>query len=392
VLGEWTRWLAWATAIVTIALTLASVVLRLATGVVPGHEADPGTGLFDLLPQVLFGVTGAVIAVNRPRNPIGWVLAAMALIWALQAASGYYALYAFEELPSLPGGNLAAIFFAVAWAPPILGLPAIFALFPSGRLISPRWSWILIGLIVPAGASIALAAIAWPHAGPELLSDVQNVELVEGTDALIGVFILSVVLLVVGGVISLVVRFRRAGGAERNQIKYLILAGIGLVASAITSNLLPLPVLLSDLFSLATFAAVPVAIGAAILRYRLYDIDRIINKTIVYLIVTGSTLAMYAAAVFIVGSLAAGVAGGELTVALATLAAASAFRPVLKRAQEFVDRSFYRRKYDSAKTIAAFGTRLRDEIDLDDLSSDLVAIVRTTMQPEHVSLWLRPGS
>ena len=188
--------MAWAVATTSIGITAVSVAMRLDIGPV-GAESAEAEQVLDHIPQVLFAISGAIVSAHRPRNPIGWILAAMALVWAVQAASGYYALYAFDEVTWLPGGDFASLFFSIAWGLPILGLPAIFAFFPTGRLPSARWSWIPFGLLVPTGAIVALAVVAWPHAGRTLLFDLESDELVAGTDVLIWVFLLSVVLLVV---------------------------------------------------------------------------------------------------------------------------------------------------------------------------------------------------
>jgi hypothetical protein len=182
-------------------------------------------------------------------------------------------------------------------------------------------------------------------------------------------------------VLSLLVRFFKARGVERQQLKLLAFAAV--LFAIESSEALPLP----EWTFPVMLMLIPIAVTLAILRYRLYDIDRIINRTLVYAIVTGSALAVYAATVFVIGAVAVG-SSDNLTVAVATLAAAAIFRPALRRVQAFVDRRFYRHKYDAQHTIDAFGARLREETNLDELTGDLVSVVRTTMQPEHVSVWL----
>jgi hypothetical protein len=197
-------------------------------------------------------------------------------------------------------------------------------------------------------------------------------------------------------VASLIVRFVRSRGDERRQLKWLAyasaLVGVTAVISLTIESLYPdddSPIVrILQLSLLLALSAVPIATGIAILRYRLYDIDRLISRTIVYLVVTGSLIAVYAGTVFVVSTIAVG-SSDNLTVAIATLAAAAAFRPLLVRVRDFVDRRFYRHKYDAQKTIDAFGSRLREETDLDELTGDLVGVVRTAMQPEHVSVWFR---
>ena len=184
---------------------------------------------------------------------------------------------------------------------------------------------------------------------------------------------------------SLGVRYRRASGDERQQLKWFLFAG-GLAFSAIVLAFTPID--LGEWTLGVGLIAVPLAVGVAILKYRLYDIDRIINRTLVYALVTGSALAVYSATVFVIGTVAVG-SSDNLTVAAATLAAAAVFRPALRRVQSFVDRRFYRRKYDAQRTIDAFGVRLREETDIDELTGDLAAVVKTTMHPTTVFVWLR---
>jgi hypothetical protein len=190
--------------------------------------------------------------------------------------------------------------------------------------------------------------------------------------------------------ISMWIRYLRSAVAEKRQIQWLLFTGVILVVVDVLIDLLIAgpPSALEELVGTISISLVPVAIAIAILRHRLYDIDRLINRAIVYAVVTGSLVAVYAGTVFVIGTVAIG-RDDNLTVAAATLVAAAAFRPLLRRVQGFVDRRFYRHKYDAQKTIDAFGSRLREETDLDELTGDLVGVVRSTMQPAHVSLWLR---
>jgi hypothetical protein len=273
-------------------------------------------------------------------------------------------------------------------------------LFPDGRLPSRRWrpvAWL-------SAASIAItcgpgAAWSWPQRGLGLLESAQ--EGLETAPRLVELLALAgLPLMLVCGLASalaLLLRFRRSRGVERQQLKWFAFAGAvtiaGLVLLVVPSQygwigpvhlLVSLPLLLS----------MPVAAGIAILRYRLYDIDRIISRTVVYGLLTVLLGATYAGVVLVLGQLFGGI-GGEppsWAVAAATLATAAVVRPARRRIQATVDRYFNRRRYDAAKTIEAFSARLRDEIDLDTLSAELLAVVDQTMQPSRVSLWLRPGT
>jgi 4-amino-4-deoxy-L-arabinose transferase-like glycosyltransferase len=211
----------------------------------------------------------------------------------------------------------------------------------------------------------------------------------------LGTVLLAVlVVCMVASVASVVLRFRRSWGVERQQLKWFTYAAaLMLVVNLATFTVLPDGAAGDVLFGLA-LAVVPIAAGVAILRYRLYDIDRLINRTLVYAALTAVLGAVYAAVVLVLGLLFGGV-GGELpswAVAAATLAVAAVFQPARRRIQDLVDRRFNRRRYDAAKTVAAFSARLRDEIDLDTLSAELVAGVDQTVEPTTVSLWLRPSA
>ena len=235
------------------------------------------------------------------------------------------------------------------------------------------------------------------NAGFESVANPYGIEPLESVLQVLGP-LSGIVLLgsAMASVASLIVRFVRSRGDERRQLKWLAyasaLVGVTAVISLTIESLYPdddSPIVrILQLSLLLALSAVPIATGIAILRYRLYDIDRLISRTIVYLVVTGSLIAVYAGTVFVVSTIAVG-SSDNLTVAIATLAAAAAFRPLLVRVRDFVDRRFYRHKYDAQKTIDAFGSRLREETDLDELTGDLVGVVRTAMQPEHVSVWFR---
>jgi hypothetical protein len=304
-----------------------------------------------------------------------------------------YELYTLITQPgALPAGE------AFAWLQAWIYVPALVTcftflplLFPDGRLPSRRWRPVQV-LSVGALIGVCLADALEP--GRITHTPIQNPFGLHGP--LYELISLAVPLLMFPATIlsvsALIVRWRRSHGEERQQLKVFAFGASLLpvtVLTWVTSALLDIRGSgLEPILSSAAFLVLPVAAGVAILRYRLYDIDRIINRTIVYALVTGSALAVYAGTVFVVGTVVVG-SNDNLTVAVATLAAAAIFRPALRRVQAFVDRRFYRHKYDAQHTIDAFGTRLREETDLDELTEDLVGVVRTTMQPEHVSLWLR---
>jgi hypothetical protein len=342
-----------------------------------------------------FPLVGAVIATHRPRNPLGWIFLVIGLPQGLVVFGYEYASYVFRTAPGTdPGGGLAVWVSQWAWAP-ALGLLLTFVplLFPDGRLPSPRWrpvAWLSAIPIVVIPISTALAL--WPWRGPALLNP-DGVTQAMGT---LGPILIGPYVLMLGCglacLTALLLRFRRARGIQRQQLKWLLFAcavtiAILLVVQPSTSSQWDLGMLLA----LPFFPAVPVAAGVAILRYRLYDIDRIINRTLVYGLLTAILGLCYAAGSLVFVLVAgAGTDPPSWLVAAATLAAAAVFRPARRRIQAAVDRRFNRRRYHTAKTIEAFSARLRDEVDLDTLSAELVAVVHRTMEPTLASLWLRP--
>jgi hypothetical protein len=363
-----------------------------------------GSVLTRVAPQAMWSISfplvGAVIATHRPRNPLGWIFLVVGLSEGLVVFGSEYGSYALRTAPgTVPGGPLAIWVGQWAWAPG-LGLLLTFVplLFPDGRLPSRRWRPVAWLSAVPIVLIPILTAVAlWPSRGPALL-DPSGVE--QGTAGLGVVLFPAFVLMLVCGLAcltALLLRFRRSRGAERQQLKWLLFASavtiaIVLVVQPNTSQEWALGVLLA----LPLFPAVPVAAGVAILRYRLYEIDRIINRTLVYGLLT-AVLGLGYAAGSLLFVLVAGTGSNPPSwlVAGATLATAAIFRPVRRRIQAAVDRRFNRRRYDAARTVDAFGTRLREQVDLDTLSAELLAVVNHAMEPTHVSLWLRrspPGS
>ena len=389
-------WLVWTVAGVGVTIG----VLALIYGALNHHAL--GEVLTRVAPQALwamsFPLVGAVIATHRPRNPLGWMFLVIGLSQGLTSLGSQYASYVFQTAPGAgPGGELAIWVSQWAWAPG-LGLLLTFVplLFPDGRLPSRRWrpvAWLSAIPIVVIPVSTAI--VLWPWRGSALL-DPSGVQ--EGTEDLGPVLGFAPYLLMVGCglacLAALLLRFRRARGIERQQLKWLLFAcavtiAIFVVVQPNTSNAWELGWLLA----LPFFLAVPVAAGVAILRYRLYEIDRIINRTLVYGLLT-AVLGLCYAAGSLLFVLVAGVGKDPPSwlVAAATLAAAAVFRPVRRRIQAVVDRRFNRRRYHAAKTVEAFSGRLRDQVDLDTLSAELVAVTDRTMEPTMLSLWLRPPS
>jgi hypothetical protein len=350
---------------------------------------------------VLYGTLGALIVSRRPRNSIGWIFCFMAVsLGVLSAASGYadYALYVSRD--PLPGTALAA--WVTNWLPVAAVYVAVcflFLLFPDGRPASPRWRpviWILSVVAVVAILASALEpriftfpSVENPLALGESVARVAGVAN-ELTDfAAIPTFLVSLA--------SMIVRLRRARGRERLQLKWVAYAA-SLTATSFAASFAAGSATdwraVSDAFFLlgvVGFASIPVAAGVAILRHRLYDIDVLINRTLVYGALTVSLAMVYLGSVAVLQYAFRAVTGGgsQLTVVASTLVIAALFVPLRRRVQGFVDRRFYRRKYDAAKTLESFSAKLRDETDLDRLGGELVSVVNATVQPAHASLWLR---
>ena len=359
--------------------------------------ATTGELLFGLVLLLSFGWFGALIVARQPSQPIGWILCALAATIELTVFANEYAIYGLITHPGAPGA--AALAWSTTWATAIpLGLlAALLLLFPTGRPPSPRWRWWLWVAGVGNLLYVLSALWAWPQRGADLLrADASEPAGIPGVLFTIGATA-GLVAVVAAGV-SVLVRFRRARGAERQQIKWLLYAvltvilGYPLLVVAMTA-LGYSSELAGDVSVSLLLVPVPLAVGLAILRYRLYDIDRLINRTLVYGLLTVILGLCYAAGslvfVLVAGT---GADAPSWLVAAATLAAAAIFRPARRRIQAAVDRRFNRRKYNSAQTIQAFSTRLRDQIDLDPLSTELLAVVDQTMQPTRVSLWLRPSA
>jgi hypothetical protein len=332
-----------------------------------------------------YSVIGAIIASRLPYQPIGWICCAIGLIAAVDHFGGEYALYALLALPhSLPGGEAMLWLQGWFWMLFVGLIVFLLLLFPTGRLPSSRWrpfAWV--------SAAVISFGVIWSSA---ISPDV-------GFNAPPSPVQLLVLLL--GGVAaaSLVAGRRGARGVERQQIKWLLYVGpIFFVASGLHIGFYFFWLAERSWGLLASYLLVavgglsgPIAIGVAILRYRLYEIDLIINRTLVYGSLTATLVALYLGGIVVLQRVFVLLTGEQSTLAVvaSTLLIAALFTPLRRRIQSFIDRRFYRRKYDARKTLEAFTAQLRDETDLDALGYDLVGVVRETMQPAHVSLWLR---
>jgi hypothetical protein len=391
------RRLAWAIFGVSVALSVAGVALLAQVPEELLVRADNSLLLSALFAAILlvFGLVGALVASRLPANPIGWLFLALALIEGVYELAFGYTHYTLHADPgALPGVAWTA--WVANWTSPLSPpfLVAALLLFPDGRPPTPRWRWVLWLCAPMLAAGFASNAFA-PGRLVEFPS-LTNPAGIAGTEWLAsGASDPVAFALIVAAAAALVVRFRRSHGVERQQVKWLAYAAAMMAAFLVLSTIAT-EIAGADEDSIAAgflFAAcisgVPVAVGIAILRHRLYDIDVVIRRTLVYAVLTTTLAVAYLGSVLLVG-LAVGESG--LAVAVSTLAVAGLFRPALTRIQAAVDRRFYRRRYDAQRTLEAFGGRLRDELDLETLVGDLRGVVRDTVQPAHVSLWLRGGS
>ena len=389
-------WSVCAASLLIMALSLLLIVFGWSTllprGWTPWHNQA-----IEIVGNIGAPILGGLIASRRPENPYGWLWLGLGLSLGLLAFVQVYAAYALVVEPgSLPAPRTIVKLIAPEGFVMILTLlPFLLLLFPDGRLPSRRWRF-LAWTVVAMGAVLVIAA-------PFQRSDKAGFAPVEDPIAVGGAIGKAIALLTFGGVIvlfaasilsalSLVYRFGRAAGVERQQIKWFVYA-VGLFSGYLVLNFF-ISGLLNTLFSTAAGLALYTAIGVAILKYRLFDIDVVINRTLVYGSLTATLALVYLGGVATTQAIFRALTGQEeqpqLAIVVSTLAIAALFAPLRRRIQSFIDRRFYRRKYDAVKTLEAFSSKLRDETDLDRLGDELVAVVQTTMQPQHASLWLRP--
>jgi hypothetical protein len=392
--------LAWTFWTVCVLLTLGSVVL---IGFIRPHDLGGGFGLgiADALGELLLlliPAIGALIALRRPENRIGWLFLGIGLAWSVVALVDSWATYALLANPGvLPGG------VAAAWLMDLVSTPTIIAsftwpllLFPNGHLPSPRWRW-LAWLTAAVMLLVAFHSAFLP--GKLTIYDmVDNPLGLDGAETLFDVIALfwlaGLAVAVPACALAAIARLRRSTGIERMQLKWFAWAsGIAAVSFAVAIAITATSSIAdwwAGLIGVCGIMAVPVAAGIAILRYRLYAIDRVINRTLVYALLTACLVALYAGAALLLGQLLEPLTpGSDLAIAGSTLLVAALARPARERVQITVDRRFYRHKYDAERTVDLFSARLRGEVDLEMLTAELRAVVQETMQPEYVSIWIR---
>jgi hypothetical protein len=367
---------------------------------VEGMVLDVGFGAF--------AVVGAILVAKRPTNLIGWIMAAVALMVSIFNAGGAYATYVM-----LTRGQPDALAVLGAWTANwywflMLALALIYLpmLFPDGRLPSRRWLPVAVlagittaGFVLPRAFMNTLPLNEVPGYGIDNPIGIEAFGPVENLP-LFGVLLNGLLVIAfVGAAASVVVRFRRSRGAERLQMKWFVYVTVVFVGGSILASTVGVVTgvrwleQFSFVLSVVALVGLPIAVGIAILRYRLYDIDLVINRTLVYGSLTATLALVYFGGVATTQAIFRALTGQEqqpqLAIVASTLVIAALFNPLRRRIQSFIDRRFYRRKYDARKTLEAFSAKLRDETDLEALSDDLVGVVAETMQPTHASLWLR---
>jgi hypothetical protein len=411
-----TTWVAWSLAALSVAMFVTGDVMYVLarSAQSPGDWVTVGTvsEMLTFVPYLAFPIVGALIASRRPRNPIGWICLASGLLFMLLAITDSYSIYGVARPGSVPFPvAVGTIGNQWLWIPAV-GLLGIYLilLFPDGRLPSRRWR----PLALFSGVMIVLLSITEGLA-PGPLENQGGVRNPFGLEALPWLGTVSYIILpllplcILASALSMVSRFRRSRGEVRQQIKWftfvalfagllyfiVIISGVVIVLGS-DDSLPHTPLWVELIFSLASlgFAGVPVAIGFAVLKYRLYDIDVVINLTLVYGSLTAMLVGLYFGGVATTQTILRALTGQteqpQIAIVVSTLVIAALFNPLRRRIQTFIDRRFYRRKYDARRTLDAFSARLRDKTDLEELTYELTGMIRETMQPAHVSLWLRP--
>jgi hypothetical protein len=388
------------------AIALAGVVLALVAVTIPlgvmNHSAvSSGGGSLVLAP--VFGVLGFVVAWRKPGNPLGWLLLGAVGFLVLSGAAGAYAVAVYRQHhPGLPLGWVAVL-LQPGWAPAIALFGLTVLLFPDGRLPGPRWRWALWAYLAVAALWIAgtvvisVWAIAGHHVQVDSSGNLLAIDHPTGWAAwwgtVQGLFFPLLGACWLASLAGQVLSYRRSSGERREQLKWLI----GGSAIAVTGGLLAVPfsdspdraLNLIGSVALVAVLALPLSMGVAILKYRLYDIDRILSRTVAYAIITGLLVGVYAGLVLLATQVLR--FSSPVAVAASTLAAAALFTPVRRWVQRAVDRRFNRARYDADRTVTLFAARLQDAVDLDTVQAELLATVSDSLQPAHVSVWLGEG-
>jgi hypothetical protein len=418
--ASWLAWSVWLLCVVLISFALLFYFLSSPT---PETHTPPALTAFLRALSLAFPTVGALVASRRPENPIGWIFCGTGLLYGVQAFASGYADYALlGDTGSLPGGEL------MDWISRWIGVPVLplagvllVLLFPNGKLLSRKWQPV-VWMAACGSAMLALGAALDPGSlffqptfdnplgfggdigklGPsESSPSFDHPSLARPTDPKINAGGVVEILVRVGfffvlvswlfAVAAMITRMDQARGAERQQLKWFVYTVALLVVGFLAALLGFGQHSIAWNMGIAAFNFLPIAAGIAILRYRLYDIDVVINRTLVYGVLTAALALVYIGSIVLLQGLFRALTGenSQLAIVASTLAIAALFVPLRRRVQAFIDRRFYRRKYDVAATLQAFNVRLRNDVDLDSVADELVEVVKETMQPAHASLWLR---
>lgn len=392
------RTLAWSIWAAGIGFSVAGVVLLAASFGIALPESWGFRG-FTAVFAVSFGTLGALLVAAR-RSRIGWLLLVSGLLSGIQCFGEEYAIYGIVARPgSLPGAVYLGWVNSWIWVSTI-ALVGIFVplLFPNGRFLSPRWRIVGIATVaVSVCLGVELSITDGPLNNAPFADNPFGIPGFKGLDVVTGTpywpFLLGyggLVACALGAIAAVVVRFRRARGVERQQMKFLAFGGGILVLGFIAGAGLQQQGKVGQIFFIAALQIVPISVAIAVLRYRLYDIDVLINRTIVYVLTSGGiAITFFTGIVVLQAALRPLTGGSELAVAASTLLCFALFQPVGRRVQSVVDQRFYRSRYDAARTLDAFTSRLAGEVDLDAVSAELVTAVQDTMRPVHASVWIR---
>ena len=393
--GRAPRLLAAAVAVLAIALEAATLVLLAKNGSMSSLEDLGFNGVAITVVGATYPMVGWLLASRRPGNPIGWFFLVMGVSLAGTAFLHQYAVYGLVTAPgAVPLADVASWMAAWSWVPGFLALPMMILTFPDGRLPSRRWRPVLWLVAIAAFVlSVPVAVAAWYYRGPILLGlgDYDPSELryvvYDLAQTIGGLLLLPIALAAVAAV---VVRFRRSAAVERQQIKWFAAAGSVAITVMVASTFITLPFPANAVAAVFAVLLVPVATAVAVLRYRLYEIDRLISRGLAWAVLSGLLVAVYVAAVLLLQGMLAGVTQGQtLVVAASTLLAAALFQPLRGRIQRLMDRRFDRARYDGERTAAAFAQRLRDQTDMETVTDDLSRTAGATVAPQTLAIWLR---
>lgn len=386
--------------VLAIALAAAAVVAAVTGAILLGLDTVAGDAVLVAFGVLMLATVGAVLASRVPGNVIGLLLVVAAVFLGVELlGAGYAQRSSVVAGGTWPGTTVAAWLYSNLLGIPVgimtIGVPLV---YPDGRLLSPRWRWLVAGITLVFAMSLLETGFA-----SRLIPDTnaENPFYIAGLESLLRVTDMPDIVgsfLFLGAIASVAIRYRRGNAVERQQLKWLIaITAISVMAwTAVTLGVLvgaPVVVTVGWVTGLLAFAGFPIAIGIAVLRYRLYEIDRIVSRTIAWALVTGVLVAVFAGGVVALQAALVGFTQGEtLAVAVSTLFAAALFQPLRRRVQRAVDRRFDRASYDGQRTVEAFAERLRDEVALDAVVADLHETVATSIKPSSLGLWLRPAS